>query len=143
MRVCGSGGAVLNQALLQSKSYFEVKIQQGGYYSVGIALLETDLNRPRAGPGRWTLNAENYVMNNGQIAYDLNEMYSSNIISTENTATEQLLTPPPSSLASQRSPLPQEGGNKKNPLMLSVIFYFFTLKQITSRLNYGSISCLN
>ena len=29
-RLCGEGGVLLNVPLLQSKSYFEVKIQQSG-----------------------------------------------------------------------------------------------------------------
>nr|CAD7458779.1 unnamed protein product [Timema tahoe] len=30
MRVCGSGGALASAPLVQSKSYFEVKLQQSG-----------------------------------------------------------------------------------------------------------------
>lgn len=122
-RVCGSGGAVLNQALLQSKSYFEVKIQQSGHWSVGLCTLNTDLNKTRGGLDKfsWCLNAENYVMNDGQVTYDLNEIYSSSIGNgTVNEDTEQLLPinknqdiskliPTNSSNASQRSALPQEG----------------------------------
>lgn len=119
--MCGSGGAVLNQALLQSKSYFEVKIQQSGHWSVGLCTLNTDLNKTRGGLDKfsWVLNAENYVMNDGQVTYDLNEMYSaSNGNATSNDDTEQLLPiskkqeitnilPLPNQ--SQRSALPQEG----------------------------------
>ncbi|CRK88408.1 CLUMA_CG002183, isoform A [Clunio marinus] len=120
-RVCGSGGAVLNQALLQSKSYFEVKIQQSGHWSLGLCTLNTDLNKTRGGLDKfsWCLNAENYVMNDGHVLYDLNEMYSSNGNKTSNDDTEQLLPLnnkeditnllPSSSNASQRSALPQEG----------------------------------
>lgn len=122
-RVCGSGGAVLNQALLQSKSYFEVKIQQSGHWSVGLCTLNTDLNKTRGGLDKfsWCLNAENYVMNDGQVTFDLNELYSSNNGSaTQNDDTEQLLPIankkhdisnllPTSSSVSQRSALPQEG----------------------------------
>lgn len=120
-RVCGSGGAVLNQALLQSKSYFEVKIQQSGHWSVGLCTLNTDLNKTRGGLDKfsWCLNAENYVMNDGQVTYDLNEMYSaSNGNATSNDDTEQLLpisnkleikNALPSTNPSQRSALPQEG----------------------------------
>lgn len=121
-RVCGSGGAVLNQALLQSKSYFEVKLQQSGHWSVGLCTLNTDLNKTRGGLDKfsWCLNAENYVMNDGQVTYDLNEMYSSNNGSpATNEDTEQLLPIskkndlpnllPSSSASTQRSALPQEG----------------------------------
>lgn len=122
-RVCGSGGAVLNQALLQSKSYFEVKIQQSGHWSVGLCTLNTDLNKTRGGLDKysWCLNAENYVMYDGQVTYDLNEMYSSSSgTGVLNDDTEQLLPisnkkntienlVPSTSNPSQRSALPQEG----------------------------------
>lgn len=122
-RVCGSGGAVLNQALLQSKSYFEVKIQQSGHWSVGLCTLNTDLNKTRGGLDKysWCLNAENYVMYDGQVTYDLNEMYSSSSASgAMNDDTEQLLPisnkknttenlVPSTSNPTQRSALPQEG----------------------------------
>lgn len=120
-RVCGSGGAVLNQALLQSKSYFEVKIQQSGHWSLGLCTLNTDLNKTRGGLDKfsWCLNAENYVMNDGQVTYDLNEIYSSsNANETSHDDTEQLLPINkkhdmsnllPASSATQRSALPQEG----------------------------------
>lgn len=120
-RVCGSGGAVLNQALLQSKSYFEVKIQQsGGHWSVGLCTLNTDLNKTRGGLDKfsWCLNAENYVMNDGKVTHDLNEIMS-NDTATSHADTEQLLPinnkhdigsllPSPSNPA-LRSALPQEG----------------------------------
>lgn len=121
-RVCGSGGAVLNQALHQSKSYFEVKIQQSGHWSVGLCTLNTDLNKTRGGLDKfsWCLNAENYVMNDGQVTYDLNEIYStSGGNGSLNDDTEQLLPItkkhdignliPSASNSSQRSALPQEG----------------------------------
>lgn len=112
---------MLNQALLQSKSYFEVKIQQSGHWSVGLCTLNTDLNKTRGGLDKfsWCLNAENYVMNDGQVTYDLNEMYSANNgNATSNDDTEQLLpignkheikNALPSTNSSQRSALPQEG----------------------------------
>lgn len=115
-RVCGSGGAVLNQALLQSKSYFEVKIQQSGHWSIGLCTLNTDLNKTRGGLDKfsWCLNAENYVMNDGQVTYDLNEMYSEGNGTPEDD-TEQLLPVKGQSIvgslmpSTNRSALPQEG----------------------------------
>jgi len=117
-RVCGSGGAVLNQALLQSKSYFEVKIQQSGHWSVGLCTLNTDLNKTRGGLDKfsWCLNAENYVMNDGKVIFDLNEIYSSGQLNEDSeellsTTTNDQITLLPStapSRTSQRSVLPQE-----------------------------------
>ena len=130
-RVCGSGGAILNQALLQSKSYFEVKIQQTGHWSVGLCTLNADLNKTRGGLDKfsWCFNAENLVMNDGNVLFDLNEIYSTNgesesTAATINPDTEQLLpvesnksdisnalptSSTPSTPNNQRSLLPQEG----------------------------------
>lgn len=44
LRVCGAGTALGNAPLVQSKSYFEVKVQQGGIWSVGLATRQTDLS---------------------------------------------------------------------------------------------------
>ena len=44
-RVCGSGCALGNAPLVQNKAYFEVKLQQGGVWAIGLATREADLNR--------------------------------------------------------------------------------------------------
>lgn len=44
-RVCGSGCVLGNAPLVQNKAYFEVKLQQGGVWAVGLATRETDLQR--------------------------------------------------------------------------------------------------
>lgn len=128
-RLCGSGGAILNQPLLQSKSYFEVKIQQTGHWSIGLCTLNADLNKTRGGLDKysWCLNAENLVMNDGSVIFDLNELYSSqnengSTATSINEETEQLLPVENSSTneiknvlsktqatSNQRSILPQEG----------------------------------
>lgn len=128
-RICGSGGAILNQALLQSKSYFEVKVQQTGHWSVGLCTLNADLNKTRGGLDKfsWCLNAENLVMNDGSVSYDLNEIYSSNsngengsatapvldesedLFSVDNDKADVTSTSLPSTVSNQRSLLPQEG----------------------------------
>lgn len=117
----------MNQALLQSKSYFEVKIQQTGHWSIGLCTLNADLNKTRGGLDKysWCLNAENLVMNDGSVVYDLNELYSTQnengtTVSSINEDTEQLLPvdtpaeiknalPITQSASNQRSILPQEG----------------------------------
>lgn len=57
-----------------------MKIQQEGHWSVGVCTLNAELNKTRGGLDEysWVLNAENLVMNNGKVIYDLNEMYQSN-----------------------------------------------------------------
>ncbi|KAG8230954.1 hypothetical protein J437_LFUL010841 [Ladona fulva] len=47
-RICGTGGALVSAPLVQSKSYFEVKIQQSGIWGIGLATRNADLN---AAPG--------------------------------------------------------------------------------------------
>nr|CAD7589385.1 unnamed protein product [Timema genevievae] len=49
MRVCGSGGALASAPLVQSKSYFEVKLQQSGVWGVGLATRMSDMNRAPGG----------------------------------------------------------------------------------------------
>lgn len=44
LRVCGAGTALGNAPLIQSKSYFEVKVQQGGVWSIALATRQTDLS---------------------------------------------------------------------------------------------------
>lgn len=111
---------------MQSKSYFEVKVQQTGHWSVGLCTLNADLNKTRGGLDKfsWCLNAENLVMNDGSVTYDLNEIYSSNSNGENGSATapvndesEELFSvdndkaavPSPSLPSNQRSLLPQEG----------------------------------
>lgn len=44
-RACGSGCTLGSAPLVQNKAYFEVKLQQGGVWAVGLATRDTDLNR--------------------------------------------------------------------------------------------------
>lgn len=62
-RICGSGGALATAPLVQSKSYFEVKLQQSGHWSVGLATRKTDLNKIRGGTDKesWCLGSDNLV----------------------------------------------------------------------------------
>jgi hypothetical protein len=43
-RICGSGSALANNPITQSKAYFEVKVQQNGLWSVGLCTREANLN---------------------------------------------------------------------------------------------------
>ncbi|OQR68608.1 SPRY domain-containing protein 7-like [Tropilaelaps mercedesae] len=43
-RLCGSGASLANHPIAQNKAYFEVKLQQGGMWGVGIATRDVDLN---------------------------------------------------------------------------------------------------
>ncbi|XP_048516185.1 SPRY domain-containing protein 7 isoform X2 [Athalia rosae] len=68
LRVCGRGAALTNAPLAQSKSYFEVKIQQGGVWAVGLATHSTDLNTPIGGSDleSWALNSDGIIRHNSE-----------------------------------------------------------------------------
>lgn len=72
-RACGSGGVIANTPLLQSKSYFEVKLQQGGQWSVGLATLQADLNQSKGGYDKesWCLTSDNVVYHNAKPLHKL------------------------------------------------------------------------
>lgn len=72
-RICGTGGALATAPLVQSKSYFEVKIQQSGQWSVGLATRKADLNRAHGGHDveSWCLGSDNLVMHNGRELHSL------------------------------------------------------------------------
>ena len=67
-RVCGRGGVLGNAPLVQSKSYFEVKIQQEGIWGVGIATRSTSLNATVGGNDTesWALNSDGVIRHNQQ-----------------------------------------------------------------------------
>lgn len=67
-RICGTGGALASAPLVQSKSYFEVKLQQSGHWSIGLATRKTDLNSPKGGTDveSWCLTSEHAVLHNNK-----------------------------------------------------------------------------
>lgn len=73
MRACGSGGALATAPLIQSKSYFEVKLQQSGHWGIGVATPKSDLNQPRGGLDKdsWCLTSDNCVSNDGKVLHEL------------------------------------------------------------------------
>ncbi|XP_058448441.1 SPRY domain-containing protein 7 [Malaya genurostris] len=72
-RACGSGGVITNTPLLQSKSYFEVKLQQGGHWSIGLATQQADLNQSKGGFDKetWCLTSDNVVYHNAKPLHKL------------------------------------------------------------------------
>lgn len=72
-RICGSGGALASAPLVQSKSYFEVKLQQSGYWSIGLATRKTDLNKPKGGTDSesWCLNSDHIVLHDNKEIHKL------------------------------------------------------------------------
>ncbi|XP_061709773.1 SPRY domain-containing protein 7 [Cydia pomonella] len=72
-RVCGSGCALGNAPLVQNKAYFEVKLQQGGVWAVGLATRDTDLNKVHGGVDKesWCLNSDGTVRHGNEELYHL------------------------------------------------------------------------
>lgn len=73
LRICGSGGALTNAPLVQNKSYFEVKIQQGGIWGIGLARREADLNIVVGGKDSesWALDSDGIIRHNEQELYKI------------------------------------------------------------------------
>lgn len=57
LRVCGTGGALGSQPLIQTKSYFEVKLQQDGVWGMGVATRNTLLEN-----GPFGNDTESWIM---------------------------------------------------------------------------------
>ncbi|GAB0094817.1 SPRY domain-containing protein 7 [Sergentomyia squamirostris] len=74
-RVCGSGGVLATAPLVQSKSYFEVKIQQSGQWSIGLATRNADLNKTKGGTDveTWCLSSDNVLRHNDEEIHRLQE----------------------------------------------------------------------
>ncbi|KAH8393980.1 hypothetical protein KR215_012036 [Drosophila sulfurigaster] len=68
LRVTGTGGVLATAPLVQSKSYFEVKIQQSGSWSIGLATRQADLGRKWGGGDResWCLCSDNATRHNDE-----------------------------------------------------------------------------
>lgn len=75
-RICGSGAALANAAILQNKCYFEMKIQSGGAWGVGLATKRCDLNKIPLGnnPESWVLRSDGTVAHNGNVRHRLREL---------------------------------------------------------------------
>lgn len=83
-RICGAGGALATAPLVQSKSYFEVKLQQNGYWAIGVATKQTNINSIKGGsdPYSWCLCSDNTVRHG-----DKEISRVENIDSTDNLAS--------------------------------------------------------
>ncbi|CAH0722794.1 unnamed protein product, partial [Brenthis ino] len=87
-RVCGSGCALGNAPLVQNKAYFEVKLQQGGVWAIGLATREADLNRVHGGVDKesWCINSD------GTVRHDNVELYHLKPPSRESPTSELLVS---------------------------------------------------
>ncbi|CAG7716852.1 unnamed protein product [Allacma fusca] len=68
MRICGSGGALGIAPLIQTKSYFEVKLQQEGKWGLGLATRNASLDNGPTGNDldSWILRYTGELYHNGQ-----------------------------------------------------------------------------
>ncbi|KAJ8673683.1 hypothetical protein QAD02_004945 [Eretmocerus hayati] len=75
-RVCGRGGVLGNAPLVQSKSYFEVKIQQDGIWGVGIASRSANLDIAMGGMDNesWALNSDGSIKHNNEEIHKIQNM---------------------------------------------------------------------
>ncbi|XP_045508446.1 SPRY domain-containing protein 7 [Colias croceus] len=87
-RACGSGCVLGSAPLVQNKAYFEVKLQQGGVWAVGLATRETDINKVHGGVDKesWCLNSD------GTVRHDNVELYQLKPAPGESPTTEILVS---------------------------------------------------
>ncbi|XP_030749688.1 SPRY domain-containing protein 7 [Sitophilus oryzae] len=73
-RACGAGAVLGNAPLVQSKSYFEVKVQQAGLWSIGLATRQTNLSLTVGGFDEfsWTLCSDHILRHNKQELFKIN-----------------------------------------------------------------------
>jgi len=66
LRICGKGAALGSTPLLQTKSYFEVKVQQEGVWGVGVGTRNVVLDGPLGSdPDSWVLRSSGELHFNG------------------------------------------------------------------------------
>lgn len=92
-RACGSGAALATAPLVQSKSYFEVKLQQSGHWGIGVATTKTDLNESRGGMDAfsWCLTSDNCVRHEGKVAHELSGAENQSTEGHRDSLTDVLL----------------------------------------------------
>jgi len=72
LRLCGTGSARGSAPILQDKAYWEVKIQQGGLWSVGLATPAADLNKDLGlDQTSWALTSTGQVRTRGSQEYSV------------------------------------------------------------------------
>jgi hypothetical protein len=75
-RICGTGGALANAPLVQSKSYFEMKVQSGGVWGVGLATSAVQLDTVPLGRCNesWVLHSDGKVYHNREVVATAGEI---------------------------------------------------------------------
>ncbi|CAG9826238.1 unnamed protein product [Diabrotica balteata] len=78
LRLCGSGAVLGNAPLVQSKSYFEVKVQQNGTWAVGLATRQTDVSLTQGGQDEfsWALGSDHIIRHKKQELHKISSIGS-------------------------------------------------------------------
>eukprot|EP00118_Oscarella_pearsei_P026031 m.309262 g.309262 ORF g.309262 m.309262 type:complete len:192 (+) comp45919_c0_seq1:37-612(+) len=73
-RVCGTGATLANAPIVQNKAYFEMKIQSGGVWGVGLATDKSKLDVvPLGKDGQsWVLRSDGSVCHNDDVMHKVN-----------------------------------------------------------------------
>jgi len=72
LRLCGTGAARASAPILQDKAYWEVKVQQGGVFSCGLASPAADLSSDLGGDHTsWAVGSQGTVRTRGVTEYKL------------------------------------------------------------------------
>jgi len=74
LRLCGTGAARGSHPILQDKAYWEVKVQQGGVWSAGIATPAADLAKDLGlDNSSWAVTSQGVVRSRGAQEYRVNQ----------------------------------------------------------------------
>lgn len=67
-RLCGTGAAISNVPIIQNKAYFEVKVQAGGVWGIGLATSKANLSHCPLGVDKesWVLRQDSCVHANNE-----------------------------------------------------------------------------
>lgn len=82
LRLCGTGSARGSAPILQDKAYWEVKVQQGGAWSAGVASPAADLNKDLGlDQNSWAVTSRGVVRTKGGQEYSISrEMEEGDVI---------------------------------------------------------------
>jgi len=81
LRLCGTGSARGSAPILQDKAYWEVKVQQGGRWSAGIATPAADLTKDLGlDHSSWAVTSEGVVRSRGQQEYRVSGLEEGDVL---------------------------------------------------------------
>ncbi|VDD94880.1 unnamed protein product [Enterobius vermicularis] len=72
-RICGTGGALGTAPIVQNKAYFQISVQQGGVWGVGLANRSVKLNVVPPEENCWILRHTGELVANGEVIGKIGE----------------------------------------------------------------------